>query len=88
MGGYEAVRDGTYAQMIEAAQGADIDAVSGATVTTAGVKAAVRNALSKAAVDGPDAVSGATAAVPEEAGSEASGDSGESSGEDDAASQE
>lgn len=92
VGGYEAVRDGTYAQMIEAAQGADIDAVSGATVTTAGVKAAVRNALAKAAVDGPDAVSGATAAVPEEAGSddssEASGDSGESSGEDDAASQE
>ncbi len=48
VGGYEAVRDGTYAELIEAAQGADIDTVSGATITTAGVKAAVADALSKA----------------------------------------
>ena len=52
VGGYEAVRDGTYAELIEAAQGADIDTVSGATITTAGVKAAVADALSKAQADG------------------------------------
>ena len=44
-GGYEAIRDGLYAEMIEAAQGADIDAVAGATITTAGVKQAVADAL-------------------------------------------
>lgn len=47
-GGYEAVRDGTFAAMIEAAQGPDIDAISGATITTAGVKAAVKDALAQA----------------------------------------
>lgn len=47
-GGFEAVRDGTYASMIEAAQGSDIDAISGATITTAGVKMAVEDALSQA----------------------------------------
>ena len=47
-GGYEAIRDGKYAQMIEAAQGADIDTISGATITTAGVKQAVEDALAKA----------------------------------------
>lgn len=47
-GGYEAVRDGTFAAMIEAAQGSDIDAVSGATITTAGVKMAVNDALAQA----------------------------------------
>lgn len=47
-GGYEAVRDGTFAAMIEAAQGSDIDAVSGATITTAGVKQAVDDALAQA----------------------------------------
>ena len=36
-GGYEAIRDGKFATMIEAVQGADIDAVSGATITTGGV---------------------------------------------------
>ncbi len=50
VGGYEAVRDGTYAALIDAAQGADIDTVSGATITTAGVKAAVADALAKAQV--------------------------------------
>lgn len=52
VGGYEAVRNGTYAKLIEAAQGADIDTVSGATITTAGVKAAVADALSKAQAAG------------------------------------
>ena len=47
-GGYEAIRDGKYAQMIEAAQGADVDTISGATITTAGVKQAVEDALAKA----------------------------------------
>ena len=46
-GGYEAIRDGKFAAMIEAAQGSDIDAVSGATITTAGVKQAVEDALSQ-----------------------------------------
>ena len=56
-GGYEAVRDGTFAAMIEAAQGPDIDAISGATITTAGVKTAVKDALAQAetAGDGADA---------------------------------
>ena len=56
-GGYEAIRDGKFAAMIEAAQGADIDAVSGATITTAGVKQAVEDALSQAEA----AAAGATA---------------------------
>ena len=51
-GGYEAIRDGKFATMIEAAQGADIDAVSGATITTAGVKQAVEDALSQAEAAG------------------------------------
>ena len=33
-GGYEAIRDGKFAAMIDAAQGSDIDAISGATITT------------------------------------------------------
>ena len=49
-GGYEAIRDGLYAEMIEAAQGADIDAVAGATITTAGVKQAVADALAQAEI--------------------------------------
>lgn len=51
-GGYEAIRDGRFAAMIEAAQGSDIDAVSGATITTAGVKQAVDDALSQAEAAG------------------------------------
>ncbi len=50
-GGYEAIRDGVYAQMIEAAQGPDIDAVAGATITTAGVKQAVEDALAQAGAE-------------------------------------
>lgn len=51
-GGYEAIRDGRFAAMIEAAQGADIDAVSGATITTAGIKQAVEDALAQAEAAG------------------------------------
>ena len=51
-GGYEAIRDGKFAAMIEAAQGSDIDAVSGATITTAGVKQVVEDALSQAEAAG------------------------------------
>ena len=40
--------DGRFAAMIEAAQGAGIDAISGATITTAGVRQAVEDALSQA----------------------------------------
>lgn len=47
-GGFEAIRDGKFAAMIEAAQGADIDAIAGATITTAGVKQAVEDALAQA----------------------------------------
>ena len=59
-GGYEAIRDGRFAAMIEAAQGAGIDAISGATITTAGVRQAVEDALSQAE---------ATAAKQEQGGS-------------------
>ena len=51
-GGYEAVASGRFAAMIEAAQGSDIDAISGATITTAGVKQAVEDALAQAAATG------------------------------------
>lgn len=47
-GGYEAIRDGIFSSRIEAAQGDEIDAISGATVTTQGVKQALDNALSSA----------------------------------------
>ena len=47
-GGFEAIRDGKFAAMIEAAQGADIDVIAGATITTAGVKQAVEDALAQA----------------------------------------
>lgn len=36
--------------MIEAAQSADIDAIAGATITTAGVKQAVADALAQAEI--------------------------------------
>lgn len=48
VGGFEAIRDGKYAAMIEAVQGSDIDAVTGATITTAGVREAVKDALGQA----------------------------------------
>ncbi|MDR0514526.1 MAG: FMN-binding protein [Coriobacteriaceae bacterium] len=48
VGGYEAIKDGVYATMIDAAQGPDIDTISGATITTAAIKAAVARALAQA----------------------------------------
>lgn len=48
-GGFEAIRDGKYAAFINAAQGSDIDTISGATITTSGVKEAVESALAQAA---------------------------------------
>jgi uncharacterized protein with FMN-binding domain len=48
VGGYEAIKDGVYATMIDAAQGPDIDTISGATITTKAVKTAVEQALAQA----------------------------------------
>lgn len=48
VGGYEAIRDGKYAEQINAAQGTDIDGIAGATITTAGVKDALNDALAQA----------------------------------------
>lgn len=48
IGGYEAIEDGTYAQAVEDAQGADIDNISGATITTKAIKDAVADALAQA----------------------------------------
>lgn len=60
-GGFEAIRDGKYAQMIEAAQGSDFDAIAGATITTAGVRQAVDDALAQAeAASGSAAKEGAS----------------------------
>ena len=61
-------RDGLYAEMIEAAQGADIDAVAGATITTAGVKQAVADALAQAEIAaGAETTGGAAAQSGEDA---------------------
>ena len=49
VGGFEAIRDGKYAAMIDAAQGSDIDTVAGATLTTIAVREAVDDALAQAA---------------------------------------
>jgi uncharacterized protein with FMN-binding domain len=54
VGGYEAIKDGVYARMIDAAQGPGIDAISGATVTTAAVKKAVEQALAEAQGEAQD----------------------------------
>lgn len=51
VGGYEAIRDGKYAAMIEAAQGSDIDTIAGATLTTTAVRNAVDQALTEARDD-------------------------------------
>jgi uncharacterized protein with FMN-binding domain len=48
VGGYEAIKDGVYAKMIDEAQGAEIDTITGATITTNAVKAAVEAALVQA----------------------------------------
>lgn len=68
-GGYEAIRDGVYAEMIEAAQGSDIDAVAGATITTAGVKQAVEDALAQAGAEDAAAAAADAATAEKEAGS-------------------
>lgn len=49
VGGHEAIADGTYAAQIMDAQSANIDGISGATVTSNGVKAAEEAALAQAA---------------------------------------
>lgn len=48
VGGFEAIKDGTYAAAIDAAQGWEIDTIAGATVTSNAVKAAVGLALDQA----------------------------------------
>ena len=48
IGGAEAIADGTFKSQIEAAQSAEIEGVTGATLTSDGVKAAVEDALSQA----------------------------------------
>ena len=47
-GGYEAIEDGTYAKEIEDSQSADIEMVSGATVTSTAVKDATQQAIDEA----------------------------------------
>lgn len=49
IGGREAIEDGTFKAMIEEAQSADIDTITGATITTTAIKTAVADALSEAA---------------------------------------
>ena len=56
-GGYEAIRDGKFAMMIDAAQSSDIDAIAGATLTTAGVRQAVDDALVQAEAGAATSVS-------------------------------
>lgn len=48
IGGKEAIEEGTFKTQIEEAQSAEIDGVSGATMTTGGVKKAVEAALAQA----------------------------------------
>lgn len=48
IGGKEAIEDGTFKAQIEDAQSADIDGVTGATMTTGGVRKAVEAALAQA----------------------------------------
>lgn len=45
IGGYEAIEDGTYVQLIEAAQGPSFDVISGATITSSAIQNAVAEAL-------------------------------------------
>ena len=48
VGGKEAIEDGTFKTQIEEAQGAEIDGIAGATMTSGGVKKAVQDALTQA----------------------------------------
>ena len=54
--GYEPCANGTYAEAIVAAQGAEIDNISGATVTTDAVKAATKKAMEAAGLAEAEAV--------------------------------
>lgn len=54
--GYEPCADGTYAEAIVAAQGAEIDNISGATVTSDAVKAATKKAMEAAGLAEAEAV--------------------------------
>lgn len=49
IGGKEAIEDGTFVEQIMKAQSAEIDGVTGATLTTNGIKDAVEDALEQAA---------------------------------------
>ncbi len=51
VGGYECIKDGTFANRVMEAQSADIDGVTGATMTTEGVKAAVQDAIDQATIN-------------------------------------
>jgi uncharacterized protein with FMN-binding domain len=48
IGGKEAIEDGTFAAQILETQSAEIDGVSGATLTSTGVRAAINEALAQA----------------------------------------
>ena len=50
VGGYECIKDGTFASRIIEAQSTDIDGVTGATQTTEGVKSAVQDAIDQATI--------------------------------------
>ena len=50
VGGFEAIRDGKYAEMINASQGEKIDAIAGATLTSAAVPDALNNAIEQAKI--------------------------------------
>lgn len=63
VGGLEAIRDGVYAALIDKAQGSAIDNVAGATITTAGVRMAVDDALAQATGAGGAASAKATSAA-------------------------
>ncbi|MEG0375654.1 MAG: FAD-binding protein [Raoultibacter sp.] len=45
VGGYEAIEDGTYIQLVEDAQSANFDVISGATITSNAIQTAVAEAL-------------------------------------------
>lgn len=48
VGGYESIKDGTFASRVMETQSADIDGITGATLTTDGVKEAVQDAIDQA----------------------------------------
>ncbi len=50
VGGWDQIQDGSYASFIMEAQSAEIDDVTGATLTTNGVRQATQDALDQAAV--------------------------------------